>query len=332
MKTYIPYSLLAALAATGMAYGASTAYTTPVGYETISIRAGFNYAGVRLHEAAVVAGAVTGITSTQMTDTAANFGSLLTGGANSTYIIEFENTAGTIQEVLGTAASGSNITLPDNVTSSVSVGTKYRIRKSATLASIFGATNSAGLTPGFGGPTGADVVYVPTSTGFNTYYYDGDDLTWKKTSPVVDVVAANIPLVYLDGILVFAGAPLSLTVSGEVKTKTVSTVALSGFNYIGTVYPVGATLDTAFGANTATTIHPGFGGPTGADVVYVPKAAPATGFNTYYYDGDDLTWKTTSPVADVNASTISLPSGVLFFNVGAPINLKQSAPAAYSSL
>src|SRR5688572_17647825 len=32
MKTFIPYSLLAALAASGLALGAETAYTTPVGY------------------------------------------------------------------------------------------------------------------------------------------------------------------------------------------------------------------------------------------------------------------------------------------------------------
>ena len=42
MKTYIPYSLLAALAACGMASGASTAYTTPVGYVSLGDTAGAN--------------------------------------------------------------------------------------------------------------------------------------------------------------------------------------------------------------------------------------------------------------------------------------------------
>ena len=35
MKTYIPYSLILAVAASGMAFGAETAYTTPVGYVTL---------------------------------------------------------------------------------------------------------------------------------------------------------------------------------------------------------------------------------------------------------------------------------------------------------
>ena len=39
MKTYIPYSLLAAAAACGMAIGAETAYTTPVGYVTLNVPA-----------------------------------------------------------------------------------------------------------------------------------------------------------------------------------------------------------------------------------------------------------------------------------------------------
>ena len=37
MKTHITYSLLAAAAACGMAFGAETAYTTPVGYVSLAV-------------------------------------------------------------------------------------------------------------------------------------------------------------------------------------------------------------------------------------------------------------------------------------------------------
>jgi hypothetical protein len=174
------------------------------------------------------------------------------------------------------------------------------------------------------------VVYIPKVGGFDTYYYDGDDEVWKTTSPVSDVVAANIPIVYTDGIIVFNVAPESVVVTGEIKTESVNSTAMPGFNYLGSIYPVGATLETAFGANTSTSITPGFGGPTGADVVYVPKVG---GFDTYYYDGDDLVWKTTSPVADVDAALINLPSSVIYFSAaGSAINLVQTPAAIYSSL
>lgn len=76
MKTYIPYSLLAAVAATGMAMGAETAYTTPVGYVSIgdtttgqpAVKATTDVAiSIPIGRATEFAGAVASTTSTTIT-------------------------------------------------------------------------------------------------------------------------------------------------------------------------------------------------------------------------------------------------------------------------
>lgn len=331
MKTYIPYSLILATASCGVAFGAATAYTTPVGYETLPVTPGFNYLGVRLHNPVLAAGTVDTISPTQMTSAATNFGAIMTGGSATTYLVEFVNGSGAIQEVTGASASGSTITLPENVTSLVSAGAKFRIRAASTIASIFGAVNPAGITPGYSGPTDADVLYVPGAGGVLTqYFYDADNATWTNAKTNLAVNAASVALVYTDAVALFAQKATSVVISGQVITNSVLQSAIPGFNYLGTVYPVGSTLATAFGANTAAgPLHPGYSGPTDADVVYVPAGA---GFTQYYYDADNGTWANAQTNLSVVASSISLPSAVIYFNAKTGINLLDTPPAYYSSL
>lgn len=326
MKPIIPFALLGAL----LVGAAQAASTTPVGYETLSLAAGTNYIGLRLHESTVVAGTVDTITATNMTDAAVDFGATLTGGATTWYIVEFENAGGVIQEVTGASASGSTLTLPQNVTASVTAGTNYRIRKAATLASVFGTSNSAGLVPGFFGTAGADIVAVPNgSGGFNQYYYDGDQTSWADAT-ANPVNAASVPLVHVDGVVMIMTAPLSVTVTGEVKTKAVSHFVQGGTNYLSSIFPAGATLGSAFGsAATIATLDPGFFGTAGADLFLLPNGSG--GFNQFYYDGDQTSF------ADGNANpidpaTVPMPSGFVFVNQGAAFSLLDSPPSSYGSL
>jgi len=99
MKTYIPYSLLAALAACGMAYGASTAYTTPVGYTTQALPANvLSLVGVNILTPSVASGLLTGVSGATLTDSNVNFTTLLTAGK--TYVLDIKTgtAAGTVQE------------------------------------------------------------------------------------------------------------------------------------------------------------------------------------------------------------------------------------------
>lgn len=66
MKSYIPYSLLAAIAATGMASAQTqTAYTAPVGYVTLSVPAsGDTNIGQPLQRSSIFAGAASAVSTT----------------------------------------------------------------------------------------------------------------------------------------------------------------------------------------------------------------------------------------------------------------------------
>ncbi|MCW1883861.1 hypothetical protein OKA04_03925 [Luteolibacter flavescens] len=322
MKPIIPFALLGALLAVG---AVNAAETTPVGYETLSLAPGFNYTGLRLQQPVVHAGTFETITANSVTDTGATFA--LT--ATKTYIIEINNGSGILTDVLGSAVSGSTINTTDNLLAAgVANGASYSIREAATLTSIFGATNSAGLTGGFGGISGADVIFVSNgSGGFNQYYYDDLEGSWADVNGAA-VNGASVPIIYTDSLIVSATAPVNLVVSGEVKLTPTATVTSSGFNYISSVYPAGATLSSTFDA-AIPQLDRGFGSIAGADVFFVANGTG--GYNQYYYDDLETSWADVNGVA-VNGASISLDSGVIFSNENTPLSLKLSAPSFYGDL
>ena len=325
--------MVAALLAPGALFAQTTAKTGPVGYETIALEAGFNYIGLRLHQPTLAAGVLDAVSSGSVTDNDVNIGALVSSGK--TYIVEVKTTSpadsGAVAQVLGSDIAAGVITTSNNLVAvGAAVGDTYIVRESDTLASVFGATNSAALAPGYSGPANADLVYVPDGAGGLTpYFYDADDVTWKNADTSTPVDAATINLVYLDGIVIFANAALDLVVDGEVKKSNVIQVALSGFNYLSTIYPAGSTLSSAF-TGALSTIHPGYSGPANADLIYVPGTGGS--LTPYFYDADDVTWKDGDANAPVDATTVSLPSGVIYFNAGANIDVKNSAPSYYASL
>lgn len=322
MKPFIPFALLGAIFAIG---AASAATTTPVGYETVKLSPGFNYTGLRLHQPVVFSGTFETITENSVTDVGASYGLV----AGKTYVIEINDGSGILTEVLGSAAVGATITTRDNLSAAgVASGASYSIREAATIASVFGATNSAGLASGFGGIGGADVIFLSDGDGgFDQFYYDDLEESWADVngSPVNGAI---IPIVYTDGLIISATASLDLIVVGEVKKQATATLVAGGFNYISSVYPAGATLSSTFDG-AISQLDRGFGGISGADVFFVSDGSG--GFNQYYYDDLEESWADVNG-APVNGSAISLESGVIFSNEGAPVSLKLSAPDSYSTL
>jgi hypothetical protein len=325
MKPKSIKSLLAlALLAPGALFAQTTAKTTPVGYETLEVVSGFNYLGLRLHQPIIASGTLETVGSGSVADTGATF----TVQAGKTYILEINNASGVISQFLGSAVAGDTITTADNLSlAGVTAGASYSIRESATLASVFGLTNSAGLEGGFGGITGADVVFVPNGSGFDQYYFDTLEESWADVNGVA-VNGAEIPLVYADGVVVSANNPLTLTVSGEVKKFATLLATSSGFNYLSSIYPAGATLASTFGGAVAQ-LDQGFAGITGADVFFVPNSTG--GLDQYYYDSLEESWADVNGVA-IDATTVILPSGVVFANEGGPLGLVANPPSTYSSL
>lgn len=308
----------------------------PVGYETLTIEDGFNYLGLRLHEAPVASGTITAIDADSIEDSAADF-SALTG----TYILEIDNGSGIIQEVVN---FNSTTEIPtDDLTGEVAVDDSYTLRPVATLESVFGA-DGGDLDAGNAGTGGADQVWIPDGTGgFDKYYYDNTNLTtfvaaWTNadgSNAVVD--PATISLVYTDGlVIVGAGGENTFVVTGSVKLTETNFALSSGFNYVSSVSPAGSTLATMFGTDNESLLDAGNAGTGGADQVWVPVAG---GFDKYYYDNTNLTtfvadWTNADGGAAVDPATVSLDdaSGLIIVNPGAAQSNSAGVPSFYGTL
>ena len=334
MKHITITTLAAMLLGTAGAFAVeSAAYTKPSGFVTHTLKAGqFNLIGLTLHQPIAVTGAFETVSGTTLTDSDVNFDTALTAGT--TYILEIIDAAdtslnGTIQEV--TDWSGNTITTPQNlVTDGLAVGDKYQLRAAKTISDIFGATNIAGLQPTDEFKSDeADVVFVPNGAGFDKYFYS--NLTgatgWFKS----DFTAAdNAPLPYMDAIFVLrrAATDLNLVVTGSVKTIQVTLALGAGaFNYITTVYPVGATLGNS-GLEANLTATDEFKADE-ADVVYMPNGSG--GYNTYFYS--DLTGAIGWFKSDfTDATNVPMQTGIIILRRGAAINATITPPSSYSGL
>lgn len=319
------YAFLAAALVCGMA-NAQTAYTTPVGYTTQALAPNqFNLIGVTLHQPSIAAGVLDAESSNSVTDNEVNFTTLLAAGA--TYVLELPN--GVIQEVV--SWSGSVLTTADNITGSVVPGsTTYILRRADTISSIFGATNSAGLTASADGDlTTCDVVQIYNGAGFDTVYYFNDGAGTEGWFDDANNPAADKAIVYADGIFVkrVAGSSINLVIDGEVKKVGTSGVLAAGFNYLGGVSPVGLTLDNS---GLATSMTPSADGDlTTCDTVLLPNGGAYT---TCYYFDDGA--GTTGWFDDANnpAGTLNITPGFLILNVGGSSSYSLGVPAAYGSL
>lgn len=328
MKPFIPYSLLAAAALCGVAFG-QTATTTPVGYVTHTLAPNmYTLVSVTLHEPVIASGVLSGATATSVSTTGVNFSTLLEAG--SVYLLELPN--GTIQEI----SSWTDVSLntPENISGSVQAGTtQYKLRKASTVSSVFGANNSVGLVyDGDEDLTNNDVLLVPNAANaFDTiYYFDNGEISgWYDD---LGNEADNRVLNYADAFFVQrrAGASnLSLVVSGEVKLTPTSSVLVSGYNFLGSVAPVGLTLANSGLQNYLTVATSEEDVATTADLVLLQQPDGAYRTAYYYNDGETTGW-----FDDLGneADSIPLEGGFLIQNKGAGKAFTVAVPSSYSSL
>lgn len=327
----LTYSLLAAAFACGLASAQTTAYTTPVGYvSTLLSPNKYNLIAVTLHEPTVSAGVVTGESATDVSMTGVDFTTLLTAG--SVYILELPD--GTIQEI--SAWTATSLTTPEDISGKVTPGTTtYKLRKASTVASVFGAANSAGLTAdNDDDSTNNDQILVPNTSGaFDTVYYFTGNLDapagwYDDQGNPADTKVLN----YADGMFVqrVAGSDKTLVVAGEIKTKPTSNALLTGYNFLGAVSPVGLTLGTSGLKDFLT--H----AATDEDVATADKVLtqnPDGAYRTmYYFDGNlDAPAGWYDDQGNPSDDAV-LDSGFLVENLGVGKNYTIAVPAAYLSL
>lgn len=328
MKITTLKSVAIAVGLAAPAFGQAT--SNVVGYETINLSASFNFIGIRLHESPVASGDLETVGAASVEDDDFDFTIL---DANTLYVLEIEDGSGNIVEFLGSDVNaGAVATNFDLSAAGVANGAPYTVRPASTLLSIFGEASESVLTSGTSAGA-SDQILVPDGTGgFDTYFiltsggFGGQSQDWVQLngdSSTTEINPDEIPLVYVDGIIINAVSAKELVVAGDLKTSATSLALSSSFNFLGSIYPVGASLATTFGvadggaANGTELVS---GTSAGAsDQILNPDGAG--GFNTYFvqtgggFGGSTFTW--VQSLADgtvddsIDASTIMLESGYL---------------------
>jgi hypothetical protein len=253
MKPYT-YSLLAAALACGMAQGAATAYTTPVGYITTPINGNTasnpsgaaTYVSAPLVQPDVFAGATT--VSPSGSNVATFSGSVPTT-LDTSYVLEITSGPSEGWWTTVTSSTATSITVNDNFPAGLSAGEKISVRKHNTLLSVFGAN-----TPGL------KVVNNTNSPPYDTIEVL-NPLTQATTVAVYVLaevgVAADgwydfVSQAPLNGFVIEPGTAvkvvrqdasgLSLVSSGTVKTTKTQVDVFPNFNWLGQTLATGGTL------------------------------------------------------------------------------------------
>ena len=296
MKTYLPYSLILAAAASGMAFGAETAYTTPVGYYNFAAKGGGNLFIPGLVNSAAYAGVLTGASSTTLT-VAANSLPLNAYNQGAVFATHYaEITSGPNAGVALDIASNTTsiITLIDNIASLSLTGTeKITIRQHVTLkSSLASAESSLNVFSD-------SATFYLTNGNSISYTYGGDGGTgWSSDFSTPD---GNLrPVAPGTGFVLGVAADVSLNVVGTVKPSP--TVVMLGAGVVNIVGPVNPLVGTSVSLNTV-----GFGtlAPFSDSItVYVPgPLAVSTSYSPLGDPGLNLSSDFATPTTDTMANT-----------------------------
>ena len=262
----------------------------PSGREILTVSNGFNYLGLRLHPSPIAEAQVLSVTSgSAVVEVGVDVVSLLVSGTPFIFEVDSGSAVGSVVKIDAFDLSTGTVTLSEDLSAGLGADDWFTIRPSATLASVFGADNSAGLDEGAGGPGGADQIYLPVQGGgFLKYYYYNDPFFgatgWKDIETGVTVDPHQVAIFYPDGLLINGGgvANNSFAVAGTLKLSQTNYTLTSGFNYLSSVFPTGSTLASMFGVDNSAGLNHGNGGTGGADQVWLPDGLG--GFERYYYD------------------------------------------------
>jgi hypothetical protein len=323
----------------GLLAGNATAQATTgvVGYNTWDIDPGFNFVGVTLHENPLASGTLESATANSVTDDDVDLGALIASG---TYILEIEDGSGIIQEITA-AGAGTSITTPSDL-SGLGFPVAYTLRQASTVALVFGPANESGLAAGSFGAAGADVIKLWNGGGFDDYYYDNfappgfASGGWVNLNTATAADATALNLIYADSFVISSASGNDVVVTGDLKSGATEVNKITGFNFVGAVAPVGASLATAYGVANTGGLAAGSFGAAGADVIWIWNGG---GFNKYYYDNfappgfASGGWVNLDTSTAADSTTVLLDSSASGYVIdGVDGNAVQGVPAYYVGL
>jgi len=323
---------LAIVATTASGQAPADTASKLAGFHTVTARASSTtLVGVNYVRPALATGIIDAKAANSLTDNDVNLATVLVGQSN----LWIEVTSGANKGIATSlSAVGQNaLTTEDDLSSLVDVGDTYVVRTAQTVATLFGATNQAGLrtsnSPNSEG--GADLVHIPDGNGgFRVVYYSAKKNGWREVgNSTAD--ASGIPVYHVDAIKVQRnqGSNLALRFAGLLRTSPTYFFAATGIKTdVNTNYPSGSTL-----SNSGLKDYVQHGSETTGDLLWFQDSNGV--WNQYYYAdaAAPLTegWKQVGQ-GDADKGSTTFPSAFSIERRGASGLLKMVPSPDYEGL
>lgn len=319
-----------------------TLTSDPVGFTKLRIagRTGsqtvaYSYLGVNMVSPASYQGTVTSKGASSIVDGQADWTDDQFNGANGEFYLEIVSgpMAGLTTDILGTNAATKTLTTDEDLSSVLTGGEKFKIRKHRTIGDVFGKNNEAGLRANTAVSSSDEVrVFNPVTQSFLAYYYNSSSGGWRSS---MDTTAdASGTKLYADQGVCIARkvvGDLTLIVTGAVKTGPTIIPIGTNSNLAANVYPAGTlTLGNCglYTGNPATGLAAA-GKLSNADEVQIWNGSS---FRRYFYKNSGsggIGWRVSSNIR-TDASGTQIPAGSSIYVIRkrsrAPFNWKVQQP------
>ncbi|MEN3940756.1 TIGR02597 family protein [Prosthecobacter sp. SYSU 5D2] len=326
------------LAATAIA---QTTVTTPVmGFLTLNLTPGTNFMGFALLPSMEMQGLVNidaGRTSIflQGAPNVALINDQFNTGSLPSHTIEISGSdgdagVGFTSVITDTFALDNEIVLADAIPEGVADGATVKIWKLWTLADVFGADNSAGLTDA-AAPAQADLIQIPNGVGFDQYFYSNGEGEYTAGWRLVGDFTTDqgvVPLEFAGGIAITARSAKSVVIVGQVKPGNTRVNLQTGNNFVANLCPVNA-VDSEVGLTLETSgLQEGL--THGLTSVQADRVllwdAQAGGYIQYYYSAPGgiagTGWRRIG-AGMADQKDVPLPDGAyIIHRVGGPVSIQ----------
>jgi hypothetical protein len=209
-----------------------------------------------------------------------------------------------------TAATGQIVTAA--LSTAPNVGDEFVIYPMQTIASLFGAANTVGLTAA-ATPDQADIIYLDSAGSLTGYFYNNAANAWRLVSAPSGADQGAVEIAPTAAVMVarknLGTDTISMLMSGSLLPGKQVAVVSTGFQVINNPFTVGTTL-AASGLRSQVT---GGTAAAQADVIYLEDAGVLTGY--YYKTGGlgGIGWRSIAdPVTNQGAVVIAPGKAFLF--------------------
>ena len=202
-----------------------------------------SYPGINMVNPTSYKGTITSTGTESIVDASATWSDGQFDGASGKYYLEIISGpwAGLTTDIISSIGVTKSLVLDDDLSTFLTGGEEYRVRKHRTIGDVFGPNNLAGLKAGTALSSSDEVrIFNPVTQGFLSYYYNSASQGWRSgTNTVSDAAGTQL---YLEQGLVIARkakGTITLVLTGAVKTGPTLIPIGPSSNLCANMYPAG---------------------------------------------------------------------------------------------